>query len=340
MGESGSKRKSPKDTVKPDFEGFIYVAEIQGRKKVRWTYAMLKHFKQRLVKIQGGHLFVEEDGELSPKNITRYDKSKDNNRIALMLEGDTRLWFHCLNLNDNSYNPNCVEMLRILLKKTDMRNDQKKDTMDTKIDNMETYNQNKVKRTPKAKAETEKQKPSMFKRSVLCAKAKSFKSNMKFLKTTVEIETHPLGRNPPKFLINGSPRTIKSFGTWKSGNGRFRISIKFSDKPKTMWFSLTNPVRNGDCDKECVEMLMKAHEVFPKLRTWDVESKIKKLQGQIAANLAKRNKSENGASNDDNASPESRGRRRLVSRYDNHFPPFVRTCQEILDALDDAGVDY
>merc|ERR1711900_52799 len=171
MGESGSKRKSPKDTVKPDFEGFIYVAEIQGRKKVRWTYAMLKHFKQRLVKIQGGQLFVEEDGELSPKNITRYAKSKDNNRIALMLEGDTRLWFHCLNLDDDSYNPNCVEMLRILLKKTDLRNDQKKDRMDKKIDNMETKNQNKVKRTPKAKAETEKQKHSMFKFNILCAEA-------------------------------------------------------------------------------------------------------------------------------------------------------------------------
>jgi len=340
MGESGSKRKSPKDTVKPDFEGFIYVAEIQGRKKVRWTYAMLKHFKQRLVKIQGGHLFVEEDGELSPKNITRYDKSKDNNRIALMLEGDTRLWFHCLNLNDNSYNPNCVEMLRILLKKTDMRNDQKKDTMDTKVDNMETYNQNKVHRAPKANQETGKQKPSTFTRNVLCAKAKSFKANMNFEETAVEIKTDPSGRIPPKFIIDGEPRKVKSFGTWKSGS-RFRISIKFIDKPKTMWFSLTKPERGPDAkyDPECVEMLRKAHKVFPKLSTWDLESKIKKLEGQIAANLAKRNKSENGDdSNDDDSFDENR--RRLTSRYDNHFPPFVRTCQEILDALDAAGVDY
>merc|ERR1711964_807779 len=338
MGESGSKRKSPKDTVKPDFEGFIYVAEIQGRKKVRWTYAMLKHFKQRLVKIQGGQLFVEDDGELSPKNITRYDKSKDNNRIALMLEGDTRLWFHCLNLDDDSYNPNCVKMLKILLKKTDyFLNDQKMLTMDTKIDNMQTYNQNKVNREPKAKAnqETEKQKPSTFTRNVLCAKAKSFKANMNFEETAVEIKIDPSGRSPPQFLINDEPRWVKCFGKLKTGggNGRFRISIQFIDKPKTMWFSLTTPAKNGEYNPECVEMLMKAHEVFPKLRKTNLEKMLKGIKEKIDANYAKSNQSGDATgSNEDDFSRD--GRRRLVSRYDNHFPPFVRTCQEILDALD------
>merc|ERR1711964_312202 len=212
--------------------------------------------------------------------------------------------------------------------------------MDTKIDNMQTSNQNKVERTPiKAKANQEtEQQPLVF--NVLCAKSKRLKASLTFEEKTVEIKTDPQGRIPPKFIIDGSPRNVKCFGKLKTGgwNGRFRISIKFKNTPKTLWFSLTKTEKYGEYDPVCIKMLKKAHEVFPKLRKWNLEKKLEGIKEKIDAKHAA--KSGQGDDSNEDDSPPDEGRRRLTSRYDNHFPPFVRTCQEILDALDDAGVDY
>lgn len=117
-----------------------------------------------------------------------------------------------------------------------------------------------------------------------------------------------------QFYIDGELREIKSYWGAKHNN---RILLELSDGK--FWFSCKK--ENNRWNPGCAEMLKAASKIFPSLNNDETEmrGKIKKL----------------------NAPGKPR---RLAARQpvncDGHFPPFVRTCQEILDALDDADVIY
>lgn len=121
-----------------------------------------------------------------------------------------------------------------------------------------------------------------------------------------------------EFIIGGTKRTVTSYVCSKHSN---RIKLNFEEGP--LWFSSKKSDSNTDkrYNPECAKMLEFACQTFPCLIGSNLKSKVQ--------NLIKHGKNYN---------------RRLAARqpvnYDGHFPPFVRTCQEILDALDDAGVIY
>jgi len=134
----------------------------------------------------------------------------------------------------------------------------------------------------------------------------------------------PSALDKPHFLIENKIRRVLSYGGIHKTN---KMKLNFEDGE--MWFSceasgksFTGP---KSCNPDCAEMLRFALQIFPALGT----------NGKMENDLQKLNTS---------SSYPSRGHRRLAPRqpvnYYNHFPPFVRTCQEILNALDDAGVEY
>merc|ERR1712096_545203 len=134
-------------------------------------------------------------------------------------------------------------------------------------------------------------------------------------------------------------KTIKSYGKSKGSN---RISINFKDD--MLWFSCLN---GKTYNPDCVAMLRAAYHTFPQLHKPGEES-----SSWFDAMIDKIQKMEDNFPDSEgllNSQQPTRGlrfstvddRRRLAARqpvnYGNHFPPFVRTCQEILDALNDAN---
>merc|ERR1711964_423465 len=114
-------------------------------------------------------------------------------------------------------------------------------------------------------------------------------------------------------------------------DNRNKIKLIFEDGDP-LWFSCKASGKHCTAPKSgnpaCAEMLRFAYNKILALRC-----NIKMLPDISKLQMYRRGKAE---------SSDIFRRRRLASRqpvkYYNHFPPFVRTCQEILDALDDAGV--
>jgi len=170
-------------------------------------------------------------------------------------------------------------------------------------------------------------------------KNKSKKSS--FADSEVKIlryRSEPGGEIEPKLFIDGKLKRVLSYEKIYHGN---RITLNFENEQQLMFSAKQGNWRWSSSrviNKDCAPLLEAIRETFLKNdpsggQTQEAYQKKTRYQemGKSIRVLKKHQQ-------------KMYHNRRLAARrpvnYGNHFPPFVRTCQEILDALDDAGVDH